>query len=135
MEEQVNEQTLQPPTRWEADLEFVQSLANPMYVHFLAQNKYLESREFLNYLEYLEFWRDPPYLRFIVYPNCLYMLTLLQQPSFREEIGKFEVAQALMDSFWKKWAGIDDNAPQDTTHVQPPENNEASAAAINENVA
>lgn len=110
MEGQESEQPVPPPSRWEAELEFVQSLANPMYVHFLSQNKYLESPEFLNYLEYLEYWRDPPYVRFIVYPNCLLMLTMLQQPLFRQEIGKVEVAQALMDTFWRKWAGTDKEA-------------------------
>jgi len=92
-----------PPTRWEVELEFVQGLANPMYVHFLAQQKYLENEDFLRYLEYLEYWRELPHLQFIVYPNCLTMLTLLKQPEFRREIARAEVAQLIMDGFFRKW--------------------------------
>lgn len=93
------------PDRWEVELEFVQSLANPQYVNFLAQNKYLEKQEFLNYLEYLEYWRKPEYAQYIVYPNCLHMLTLLKQPVFRHEILKADVAKMLMDDFFENWLG------------------------------
>lgn len=93
------------PTRWEVELEFVQSLANPMYVHFLAQNQFLEDPRFLRYLEYLEYWRKPENAKSIVYPNCLHMLTLLKQPMFRQEICKVEVAKMIMDDYYAKWAG------------------------------
>lgn len=95
-----------PPTRWEVELEFVQGLANPKYVHFLAQQKYLEDPDFLRYLEYLEYWREMPHVKYIVYPNCLLMLTLLKQPEFRREIAKAEVAQVVMDGFFRKWQAL-----------------------------
>ena len=47
-------------------LQFVQCLANPMYLHELCTQKYLDKPEFLNYLKYLEYWREPVYVRFIV---------------------------------------------------------------------
>lgn len=94
-----------PPTRWEVELEFVQGLANPVYVHFLAQQKYLENPDFLRYLEYLEYWRQPTHIKYVVYPNCLLMLTLLKEPLFRQEIAKAEAAQVIMDGFFRKWQG------------------------------
>lgn len=107
-----------PPTRWEVELEFVQGLANPMYVHFLAQQKYFEDPNFVRYIEYLDYWRQPPHVKYIAYPNCLLMLTMLKQPLFRLEIAKFEVAKMLMDGFYNKWQQIDQNpsatGPYDT---------------------
>ena len=75
-----------------------------MYVNFLGQNKYLEDPRFLNYLEYLEYWRKPENAKFIVYHNCLHMLTLLKQPLFRQEICKVEVAKMIMDDYYGSWA-------------------------------
>lgn len=110
-----------PPTRWEVELEFVQGLANPMYVHFLAQQKYLENPDFLRYLEYLEYWRQPTHIKYIVYPNCLLMLTLLKEPNFRREIAKAEAAQVIMDGFFRKWQG-----PQSETRPQAETETKAS---------
>lgn len=50
-------------TRFERELEFVQCLANPMYLNYLAQSKVLEEEAFLEYLKYLEYWRAPEYTR------------------------------------------------------------------------
>ena len=40
--------------RFIAELEFVQCLANPNYICFLAQHGYFKKPEFINYLSYLE---------------------------------------------------------------------------------
>ena len=40
--------------RFVAELEFVQCLANPNYICFLAQNGYFKKQEFINYMEYLK---------------------------------------------------------------------------------
>ena len=53
--------------RFELELEFVQSLANPFYLHSLAQQGILEQPNFVRYLEYLTYWRDREYARFIQY--------------------------------------------------------------------
>lgn len=92
-----------PPTRWEIELEFVQALANLQYVNFLAQNKYLEKEEFLNYLKYLEYWREPRYAKHLVYPNCLHLLTLLQDARFREQILRQDAAGVLMNDMVNRW--------------------------------
>lgn len=38
----------------QVELEFVQCLSNPHYLHFLAQRPFFRDTAFLNYLEYLE---------------------------------------------------------------------------------
>jgi len=63
--------------RFEAELEFVQALANPEYLHHLAQNLYFDDPDFRAYLEYLQYWRELPYCLHIVFPHCLAMLELL----------------------------------------------------------
>ena len=49
----------------------------------LAQNRFLEKQELIKYLDYLQYWRELPYCTYIVFPQCLRMLELLQEPSFR----------------------------------------------------
>ncbi|KAJ8906769.1 hypothetical protein NDN08_003257 [Rhodosorus marinus] len=72
--------------RFETELEFVQCLASPGYLHYLAQNRFFEDKDFLDYLKYLQYWRLPSYAKFIVFPHCLYFLRLLQEEEFREAL-------------------------------------------------
>ncbi|CAL9738366.1 mediator of RNA polymerase II transcription subunit 31 [Monosporozyma servazzii] len=73
------------PTRFEVELEFVQSLANIPYVTYLFTQQQIKennnfnwkSPEFKNYLKYLEYWCQPPYSQCIVYPNALHVLKLI----------------------------------------------------------
>ena len=69
--------------RFVAELEFVQCLANPNYLHCmhlnsehfshsftratsdLAQHGYFEDERFINYLTYLRYWKQPEYARYI----------------------------------------------------------------------
>ena len=59
-QQQMNAQQPQPPpqdqerVRFIAELEFVQCLANPNYICFLAQNGYFKKPEFINYMDYLK---------------------------------------------------------------------------------
>jgi mediator of RNA polymerase II transcription subunit 31 len=69
--------------RFLLELEFIQCLANPTYIHYLAQNRYFEDEAFIGYLKYLQYWQRPEYIKFIMYPHCLYFLELLQNPNFR----------------------------------------------------
>lgn len=93
----------QVPTRWEIELEFVQSLANLQYLHYLAQNKYLQDTSFLEYLDYLEYWRQPEYLKFLIYPNCLHILTLLKDAKFRNELLRQDIVGVLMNDMNTRW--------------------------------
>ena len=64
----------EPPTdarsanraRFELELEFVQSLANPFYLHSLAQQGILSQPAFVNFLKYLLYWKEKDYARFIL---------------------------------------------------------------------
>ena len=91
------------PTRWEIELEFVQSLANIQYLNFLAQNNYLADERFLNYLKYLNYWYEPENAKFLVYPNCLHILRLLQNEDFRNSIKNVELTNTLMNDMVNRW--------------------------------
>lgn len=106
------------PTRWEIELEFVQSLSNIQYLNYLAQNNYLNNPEFLNYLEYLHYWKTPEYAKYIVYPNCLHILTLLQSEEFRKNIVNPEFMNTIMNDMVKRWLH-NDNVNQPTPATKP----------------
>lgn len=93
------------PMRWEIELEFVQSLANTQYLVYLAQQGYFKDESFLNYLNYLNYWKDPKYSVFLVYPNCLHILTMLQNEHFRTELLNQNFTNMLyndMVEYWKE---------------------------------
>lgn len=74
-------------TRFEMELELMNCLASPEYLHYLAQGGYLDDPAFLRFLEYLQYFKRPEYAKFITYPHCLAMLDLLvNNPPFRKEI-------------------------------------------------
>ncbi|KAL4421195.1 hypothetical protein ABPG77_010070 [Micractinium sp. CCAP 211/92] len=90
--------------RFELELEFLHCLANPGYLNWLAQNRYLEDPAFLEYIRYLQYWRQPQYARFIIYPHALYFLDLLQTPEFRGKIAQpayKELAHTQQFYFWQ----------------------------------
>lgn len=53
--------------RFQMELEFVQCLANPQYLQFLAQQRIFKDPAFINYLSYLTYWQQPKYAKYIVY--------------------------------------------------------------------
>lgn len=59
--------------RFELELEFVQALANPFYLHSLAQQNFFEQPAFINYLEYLLYWKEKEYARFIQYVSHIHL--------------------------------------------------------------
>lgn len=74
-------------TRFEMELELMNSLASPEYLHYLAQSGYLDDKAFLRFLDYLQYFKQPLYAKFITYPHSLAMLDLLiNNPPFRKEI-------------------------------------------------
>ncbi|RKP10109.1 SOH1-domain-containing protein [Thamnocephalis sphaerospora] len=89
--------------RFELELEFVQSLANPFYLHYLAQQDYFDDPCFVAYLEYLAYWRKPEYAKFVVYPHCLHYLGLLQHAEFRQSMRLLDTARALHGTQYKHW--------------------------------
>merc|ERR1712000_717700 len=90
-------------TRFEIELEFVQSLANPMYLNHLASQKYLQNPQFVAYLAYLQYWQHPPYSKFLNYPGpTLKNLELLQQEKFRTDILSPDTVARLFEEGVKK---------------------------------
>ncbi|KAM5346800.1 hypothetical protein ACJ41O_009805 [Fusarium nematophilum] len=85
-------------SRFEIELEFVQSLANPYYLNHLASQKLLNQPAFVAYLSYLQYWSKPPYLKYLTYPGpTLRHLELLQQETFRQQIMSPDVVQRLLE--------------------------------------
>ena len=89
--------------RFQVELEFVQCLANPNYLHFLAQRGYMKDPCFINYLSYLQYWKEPNYVSFIKYPICLHFLELLQHETFRKEIVSGQCVRFLDDQVILHW--------------------------------
>ncbi|CAL4932320.1 unnamed protein product [Urochloa decumbens] len=92
--------------RFELELEFVQCLANPTYIHYLAQNRYFEDEAFIGYLKYLKYWQRPEYIKYIMYPHCLFFLELLQNANFRNAMAhpaSKELAHRQQYFFWKNY--------------------------------
>ena len=86
--------------------QFVQSLASPYYLNFLASQKYFDKPAFVAYLKYLLYFTQPPYLKFISYPGpTLKHLELLQEESFRMAILSPDVTNAL--ALEGKMAGLE----------------------------
>jgi len=83
--------------------QFVQALASPLYLNYLAAQKYFDNPAFVAYLSYLQYWSHPPYLKFLLYPGpTLRNLELLQQEQFRLDILSPEVVGRLMEEGIKK---------------------------------
>mmetsp|Transcript_26440 Transcript_26440/g.40957 ORF Transcript_26440/g.40957 Transcript_26440/m.40957 type:complete len:151 (-) Transcript_26440:475-927(-) len=76
-----------PSDRFELELEFLQMLASPAYLHYLAINDYLSDSSFIEFLKYLKYWKRPEYVKFVSYPHSLYFLDLLtNNERFRREL-------------------------------------------------
>ncbi|KAF9586212.1 hypothetical protein BGW38_008525 [Lunasporangiospora selenospora] len=89
--------------RFQIELEFVQCLANPWYLHNLAQQQYFNQEAFIRYLDYLQYFRKPEYAKFIIYPHCLHFLTLLQHKSFRDQLAKQDTATFVHERQYYHW--------------------------------
>ena len=71
--EQTPAQTAQPidtgcseARRFELELEFVQLLANPTYLTWLAQSDQLKDPALIRFLDYLQYWLRPEYAAYIM---------------------------------------------------------------------
>ncbi|KAM3248200.1 hypothetical protein P3L10_009968 [Capsicum annuum] len=83
-------------------------MANPNTMnHHLAQNRYFEDEAFIGYLKYLQYWQRPEYIKFIMYPHCLFFLELLQNPAFHNAMAhpanKVKMAHRQQFDFWKNF--------------------------------
>ncbi|TFK25558.1 SOH1 family protein [Coprinopsis marcescibilis] len=117
--------------RFELELEFVQALANPYYLHSLAQQNILEQPAFINYLKYLLYFKEPDYARFIHYPHALHHLDLLQHAQFREELKKDVSLRDYLGQkqrdHWKTWrdpkyfnSSVNESKSEEAVETQEP---------------
>ena len=89
--------------RFQIELEFVQALANPSYLNFLAQRDYFKQTAFVNYLAYLLYWKRPEYAVYLKYPQALRFLELLQAEEFREAMSNANNASFVEDQQILQW--------------------------------
>uniref|UniRef100_A0A914CFR7 Mediator of RNA polymerase II transcription subunit 31 n=1 Tax=Acrobeloides nanus TaxID=290746 RepID=A0A914CFR7_9BILA len=89
--------------RFEIECEFVQALANPQYLNYLAQRGYFKEEYFVNYLKYLLYFRRPEYAKTLKYPQCLHFLEAVQNPEFREAIASSANAKFIEDQQLLQW--------------------------------
>jgi len=89
--------------RFQVELEFVQCLANPNYLNFLAQRGVFKEQTFINYIKYLLYWKQPEYAKYLKYPQSLHMLELLQYEQFRKELMNAQCAKFIDDQQLLHW--------------------------------
>eukprot|EP00435_Cladocopium_sp_Y103_P004278 s2572_g1.t1 len=110
--------------RFAEELEFVQCLANPSYVQWLATQGFFREPGFQRFLEYLTYWRRPQYVRYIVYPQCLAVLDLLLRPAVRLRLHRADVISILADQLQHAW-GQQDEVPLRNSHGEEVQEGEA----------
>jgi mediator of RNA polymerase II transcription subunit 31 len=89
--------------RFLVELEFVQCLANPKYLYYLAKHGYFKRDEFKNYLKYLLYWKEPDYIKFIKYPECLHFLDLLQYDGVCANLSNMDCISFVSDQQLLNW--------------------------------
>ena len=93
-----------PSNRFELELEFIQCLASPAYLHHLATQGFFNDPAFLQFLNYLQYWKRPEYVRFITYPHSLYFLDLLCKSStFRREMANVGFRNFVHEQQFYSW--------------------------------
>ena len=90
--------------RFAVELEFVQSLANPRYVHHLASEGMFKDDRFIAYLRYLAYWERPEYAKFILYPHCLRFRRLLLDDAFRVAMENPRCAEKAFKAQFELWS-------------------------------
>ncbi|EGF81674.1 hypothetical protein BATDEDRAFT_6522, partial [Batrachochytrium dendrobatidis JAM81] len=89
--------------RFQLELEFVQCLANPAYLQYLAQQRHFDNPALINYLAYLKYWQKPEYAKYIQFPYALHILDLLQHESFRKACASADTAAFLHKKQYYHW--------------------------------
>ncbi|KAH7673817.1 Mediator complex subunit Med31 protein [Dioscorea alata] len=66
----------------------------------LAQNRYFVDEAFIGYLKYLQYWQKPEYVKYIMYPHCLFFLELLQNANFQNAMAHPGNKRRLISERW-----------------------------------
>ncbi|GLE11201.1 hypothetical protein PINS_up023539 [Pythium insidiosum] len=98
--------------RFQMELEFIQCLASPAYLNYLAINRYFDNPAFLNYLQYLKYWKQPQYAKYIVYPHSLAFLDLLDNERFRQMIAREDFMTLVHSQQFYHWQTFLNNRSQ-----------------------
>jgi len=115
------EEEMSDAERLQVEFEFVQNLANPTYLHFLAQNKYFENENFINFLTYLQYWKRPEYCKFLVFPQCLSFLdALINNSDFREKLAHQNFRNFVHQQQAAHWLQSSSTLSNDTTPLDEP---------------
>ncbi|CEG38307.1 formate-dihydrofolate ligase [Plasmopara halstedii] len=109
--------------RFQMELEFVQCLASPAYLNFLAINRYFENPAFMNYLQYLKYWKQPQYAKYIVYPHCLAFLDMLDDVRFRQMIAREDFMTLVHGQQFYHWQTFLNNRSEGKPHEAIAETN------------
>lgn len=89
----------------------MQCLANPVYLNYLATQKYFDKPEFVAYLDYLQYFAEPKYIKFLQYVHrlvashtqvCLLMPTL-QSPWTNATRARVAAAGAFPPGYHHTW--------------------------------
>jgi mediator of RNA polymerase II transcription subunit 31 len=129
--------------RFTLELEFVQSLASPAYLHYLAcmtnsegQSLLLDPpfRAFLVYLQ--NTWSEPEYSRYIIYPHALFFLDLLiHHDTFCRELAQVSFRNFCHQQQYFAWQnrfstlyGVGDVA--DVQNLKPTEDGMTTTTAV-----
>lgn len=93
-----------PPNRFELELEFIQSLASPAYLHHLATQNYFTDPQFLSFLRYLNYWKQPAYAKYLLYPHCLFFLDLIcNNETFCREMSQVSFRNFVHEQQFYSW--------------------------------
>ena len=98
-----NESLEENNQRFLRELEFVQALSNPQYLHFLATSRLFNDAAFINYLKYLLYWKKPEYAKYLVFPQSLRFLELLQEDNFRRQLLSKEFVELIHRQQFYHW--------------------------------
>lgn len=89
-----------------ADLEFLQLLANPEYLHILAVQGYFDDAAFLSYLSYLrQSFHDRRLAVYVEWPMAFLVLEKLKDSQFRKELREpafYQYIHTQQVLFWQK---------------------------------
>ena len=97
------EQHLQQRKRFLVELEFVQCLANPNYLNYLAGRGLFDNDSFKNYLKYLLYWKKPEYIKYIKFPECLFFLELIQHENLQSILKDAKCTSFILEQQLLHW--------------------------------
>ncbi|MDP2437843.1 MAG: mediator of RNA polymerase II transcription subunit 31 [archaeon] len=106
--------------RFVRELEFVQGLSNPAYLRFLSEQGLFEEEAFIAYLKYLLYWKKPTFAQFLMHPQSLALLDLLQHKVFRDSIRDPKFFNILGDQVFWQWKFLNKPSPALSPHQQDP---------------